>query len=529
MTGRLGIDFGTSNTVLAVWDEARQEGHPIHLEDYGQWSQFGPERVSTVPSLIHYGADRRIWIGDQVIQRGLKDSPNTLRWMKRYINHRTPICIHAGGRDITPAMAGGNFLTNLLVYAAQELDLQDEEIAFSVPVEAYEHYENWLSSIAENAGFPRVRFIDEPSAAAIGYGARIQPGNVYLIFDFGGGTLHASIIRMESQKDALRGQRCRVLGKSGKDIGGSAIDQWLFEEVLKANHCSDADDHVRAVSRALLSACEQAKMALSTQDSADIEVPAADGSPFIKHTFTRASLEATLDDHELFSDIHHAIQSALNQAVERGYTIDSIVSVLMVGGSSQIPSIQRFLRQQFGKERVFFERPLDAVARGAAAYAAGVDFFDHIQHEYAIRYVDPQAGAYAYKTLVNKGTPYPTREPVASLTVKASFNGQRQLGLAIFEIGDRRALPTRSIELVFDQQGAARIVPVTVSDRDQRTHFWMNEGHPTFLVADPPASQGDARFEVEFHIDANKRLLVTSRDLLTRKLIHENVPVVKLV
>ncbi len=153
MTGRLGIDFGTSNTVLAVWDEARQEGHPIHLEDYGQWSQFGPERVSTVPSLIHYGADRRIWIGDQVIQRGLKDSPNTLRWMKRYINHRTPICIHAGGR-VLPRHGWREFSDHLLfMRPGWDLQMKNSPSAYQWSLRTYE---NWLSSIAENAG-PAVR------------------------------------------------------------------------------------------------------------------------------------------------------------------------------------------------------------------------------------------------------------------------------------------------------------------------------------------------------------------------------------
>jgi hypothetical protein len=72
------------------------------------------------------------------------------------------------------------------------------------------------------------------------------------------------------------------------------------------------------------------------------------------------------------------------------------------------------------------------------------------------------------------------------------------------------------------------VVQVTADEEERRSHFWVNEHSPTFLPADPPARQGEARFEVEFGIDANKRLLVTARDLRTGRLTHRDYPVVKL-
>jgi molecular chaperone DnaK len=85
--------------------------------------------------------------------------------MKRYISHRSPHRVRINDRDITPYTAGQDFLSAILVFAAQEAGFRDEEVALSVPVEAFEHYENWLVSVAENAGMPRFRLIDEPSAA----------------------------------------------------------------------------------------------------------------------------------------------------------------------------------------------------------------------------------------------------------------------------------------------------------------------------------------------------------------------------
>jgi molecular chaperone DnaK len=177
---------------------------------------------------------------------------------------------------------------------------------------------------------------------------------------------------------------------------------------------------------------------------------------------------------------------------------------------------------------VFSSRPLDAVARGTATFAAGVDFFDYIQHDYSIRYINPETGSYDYRTIVQRGTPYPTVQPVARLIVKASYDGQQQLGLAIFEMGENRTGAAQPVELVFDPSGAARIVRVSPDEQEQRSLFWMNENSPTFLHADPPGVASEPRFEVEFYVDQNKQLAITVHDLFTKKIILKNYPVVRL-
>jgi len=529
MSGRLGIDFGTSNTVLALWDADQHQAVPLHIPEYGVLSLQDGEHISVIPSLVHYAADRRMWIGSQVLERDLANSPRTFRWMKRYISHRSPIKIQIDDRQITPYIAGKDFLSSILVFAAEQASLGDEEVGLSVPVEAFEHYENWLVSIAEASGLPRLRLIDEPSAAALGYGAHFQPGNVYLIFDFGGGTMHASVILIEPEDQHISGRRCRVLGKAGRDIGGTVIDQWIFQDILKRNKLIDGDDAVRNASTRLLLECQNIKERLSQQETAVMEMDLVNPSMTIRADYTRNSFEDLLDQNNLYTEINQIVRAALNIALERGYQDQDIQAVLMVGGSSQIPSVQRTFRQLFGKDKVLFQHPLDAVARGTAAFVAGIDFYDHIQHDYAIRFIDVAKGQYDYKTIVQRGTTYPTRQPLSRLTIKASHQGQSQLGIAIFEIGDQRQPAGPSVELVFDANGAARITHVTPHEQEQRRLFWMNEQHPTFLQAVPPATQGEARFEVEFNIDYNKRLTVTARDLLTGQLTLKDHPVVRLM
>jgi len=534
MPGRLGIDFGTSNTVVAVWDEARHEGVPLHIPDYGKQIHYrhgeGPEEeISVVPSLIHYAADNRRWLGRQVQTHNLYESPRTFRWMKRYIARRSPVKVKLDGREISHLQAGRDFLTAVLTFAAAELNLHDEEVAFTAPVEEFEHYEDWLTGVAEAAGMPRFRLLDEPTAAALGYGALIQAGEVYLIFDFGGGTLDVAVVLIEEDISQSTGRHCRVLGKAGADLGGATFDQWLFAEVLRQNQLGDSDEIAMRLSRALLVECEHAKEQLSFQEHAAIRLGDPVSGTVLSATFTRSQFENLLDEHEAFTQMDHTIRRALNNARERGYDEESVKAVLLVGGTSMVPSVQRTVQRIFGRDRVMLNRPLDAVARGAAAFVAGVDFHDHIQHDYAVRFVDPKKNDYDYRPIISRGTPYPTREPLARMTVKASHDGQTELGLAIFELGERRAGGAApAMELVFDPAGAARITRVSSDDEDRRTHFWINEHSPTFLHADPPARQGEPRFDVEFGIDGNKRLLVTVRDLKRKQTILRDHPVVKL-
>lgn len=535
MSGRAGIDFGTSNTVIAVWDAKRAEGVPLHVPDYGKSITYRhgakvTEQISVIPSIIHYDENNRRWIGKQVLDRDLYESDRTFRWMKRYIARRSPIKIRLNGREVSHSEAGREFLTAVLTFAAQELGLQEsEEVGLTVPVEAFEDYENWLVGVAEDAGIPRFRLLDEPSAAALGYGVHLEAGEVYLIFDFGGGTLDVSVVLIEPFDPDKAGRRCRVLGKAGADLGGATIDQWLFQEVLRQNDRQDSDDAIRPLSRALLVECERVKERLSFQDSTAVSVQDESLGVVLKAQFTRTSFENLLEEREMFRLLDHTIRRALNASREKGYDEESVRAVLLVGGSSMIPAVQRSVQRFFGKERVQLHRPLDAVARGAAAFVAGVDFQDYIQHDYAIRFFDPRKEDYGYRPLVSRGTSYPTRDACARLTVKASHEGQNELGLAIFELGEQRPkTESMGVELVFDPSGAARVSYLSPAEEESRAYFWVNENNPTFLRADPPAKQGEPRFEVEFQIDNNKRLLVTARDIKTNRVTFRNHPVVQL-
>lgn len=116
---------------------------------------------------------------------------------------------------------------------------------------------------------------------------------------------------------------------------------------------------------------------------------------------------------------------------------------------------------------------------------------------------------------------------MTTATVKATHDGQRELGIAVYELGEQRR-GHGATELVLDPSGAWRVSTLTPDDDDERSRFWVNERSPTFLLADPPATAGQARFRVEFGIDGNKRLLLTAHDLVNGRITHRDYPVVKL-
>ncbi len=527
MAGRLAVDFGTCNTVLALWDPDLEQGHTPPLADLTVPDSWQGREFHLVPSLIHYGGSR-VMVGRQVVHpEDLRTAPSTFCWMKHYVGQGMKLPRATPGRMVDFFQAAGDFLRQVLVAAGSLVDLATEEVAFTVPVETFEGYQAWLEEVAESAGVQRPLFLDEPSAAALGYGAGVRPGEAFTVFDFGGGTADVTVVRVEPDPTRLH---CRVLGKAGAQVGGTAIDAWIVRHVLAATGRSEAQ--VRGMTNMLLCEAERVKKALSSRDSEDFLVTDPSTGAALTCTLTRTTLEDLLEDDGLFAKLNSILELAESQAAEHGYRRADLRACLMIGGSSFIPSVRRLVRTRYG-EATHFDHPFDAVALGAAAYAAGAGFDDRIRHEYALRPYDRKAGKYVYRTIVPAGTSYPStlmrpdrpEEPLV-LTVKASHQEQTRLGLQVYEVArpEASACGGGGLELVFTENGSARY-----SAREDVEDFCCRPiGSSTFIQADPPAAQGQPRFEAGFSINASKHLCVTVRDLLTGKVLMRDVPMVRL-
>lgn len=521
MAGRLAIDFGTCNTVVALWDPSREQGHTPPLEDLSIPGSWQGRPFHLIPSLVHYEGSR-VRVGRQVVEpQDLRSAPATFCWMKHYVGQGMRLPRTLPGRSVDFFQAGGDFLRQVLVAAGSLVDFTAEEVAFTVPVETFEGYQAWLEEVAESAGVQRPLFLDEPSAAALGYQAGIRPGEAFVVFDFGGGTADVTVVRVEPDPTRLC---CRVLGKAGAQVGGAAIDGWILSRVLSATGRQQGS--VKGLTNRLLWEAERVKKALSSADSEVFRV----GD--LSHPLTRTALEDLLEENGLFTRLSSVLDQAESQAAEHGYARSDLKASLMIGGSSFIPAVRRLVRTRYG-EATRFDHPFDAVALGAAAYAAGAGFEDRIRHEYALRPYDRQAGRYVYRTIVPAGTSYPgplmrpdrPDQPLV-LTLKASHPEQTRLGLQVYEVArpEAAACGGGGFELVFTENGSARY-----SAREDVEDFCCRPiGSSTFIAAEPPAIQGRPRFEATFSINAGKHLCVTVRDLEVGRVLMRDVPMVRL-
>lgn len=527
MRAAIAVDFGTANTTLAKWDPVRQQGVSINLAGLSKPAQSQEEPPSLIPSLVHYGSSDTRLFGNEVLERNLAESPRTFQWMKRFIRTRSPVKRQIDSKHVSHREAGEAFLKNVFARLKSELEIDEtDKVVFTVPVEAFEDYENWLFEIAESSGLKGLRLIDEPSAASLAYSTRLFPDESYLVFDFGAGSVNISVVRQEASNEG-REQRCRVLGKAGLDLGGNEIDQWLFEEMASINGYATDDAAIREISRQLLSECRLLKERLSFQEECKLTVMNPKSGAVFSTDYKRSQLEALIESRNGFAAIDRTLRRALKDAYDRGFDEESIKAVLLVGGGSLMPSIQSMFKRIFGSEKVKLDRPLDAIARGGAAFSAEDGLSDFLHHSYAVKYGNNGCNEDGYSALVKRGTFYPS-EVLPKLTLKAVFDGQDEFKMQIYQLSETKSTGNSILELIFDENGLVRLKGIDSAELAQRRIFCINEGKPALLKAEAPAAEGEERFELAFSIDANGRLLMTSKDLKRQRIIQKDFPLIKL-
>jgi molecular chaperone DnaK (HSP70) len=210
VTVRIGIDFGAANTVVARWNAELGRGEPVPLAGIDLVREAGQgvtQRV--VPSLIAYGGrEGQRWVGAQVTSRPeLHDAPALFQWTKGAVTGRTAdVARRVGDRKITMREAATQFLGDVTALAVLAVGADDLEIVATAPVEAFDAYRDWLvrEVSAEFAG-TRLRVVDEATAAAVGYRARMSPGDAFCVFDFGAGSLDISVVRVADPGESAAG------------------------------------------------------------------------------------------------------------------------------------------------------------------------------------------------------------------------------------------------------------------------------------------------------------------------------------
>ena len=317
-----------------------------------------------------------------------------------------------GRRPVTAREAAAAFLRELLAEVKRTTGRRPRELAVTAPVMVFETYRAEVQAILHGLGVRRVRFVDEPVAAALGYGLSLTRERTLLVVDIGGGTMHVVLVRL-TPRGAAAGQ-ATVEAKQGSRLGGNAVDGWVLAELCReVGQPFDDDDDPRAQlwRRLMLAEACRVKEAVFFEESAEFLVaPAvAAGQPRSsgeRVVLTRERLREILATNGFFTALERCIDFVLDQA---RLAADGVEEVLLVGGSTLLPGVFAMLEGRFGRQRLRAWQPFEAVAHGAACFAADrLSALDFIVNDYAFVTHDAQSGAEQHTVIVPRGTRFPT-------------------------------------------------------------------------------------------------------------------------
>jgi molecular chaperone DnaK (HSP70) len=526
----IAIDFGTSNTVVARWNPARQQPETLKLPGLSLISAQNPPLI---PSLLYVedAAENKVILGQQVRDKGLDLSTDSrfFRNFKRGIGTQIQgFMPEIEGKIITFEQVGQWFIEQI-VRSIRELPLSVDSLVFTVPVDSFEAYRNWLGKVSQSLQVEQVRMLDEPTAAALGYGLADREN--LLVIDFGGGTLDLSLVRLDisankkplgfllkwgdrslAESSGQKAKIARVLAKAGQNLGGSDIDNWLVDYFVKTKGLVKSPITTRLA--------ERLKIQLSLVENATEVYFDDENFEAYELELERAEFESILAEHQFFDNLDECMNQVLQQARRQGLEIADIDAVLLVGGTVQIPAVQRWVEQYFDKAKIKCDRPFEAIAQGALQLSQGIEVKDFLYHSYGIRYWNRRENCHSWHNLIKSGQSYPMSEPV-ELVLGASVENQPSIELIIGELGAE----TGGTEIYFDGD---RLITKQLAGQTSVQPLNDKDGARSIAQLSPHGYPGSDRVKILFRVDEQRFLRITVEDLLANATLLEDKPVVQL-
>jgi molecular chaperone DnaK (HSP70) len=530
----ISIDFGTSNTVIARWNSATDTAETIDLSNLSQKLAGNPPLI---PSLVYVenAATAKILLGRTVRDRGLdlSNNPRFFRSFKRGIGNQIQGFLpELDGINLRFEDIGRWYLNNLIDQLKQVAGDSLDSLIVTVPVDSFEAYRLWLGEVCQSWDIPQIQMLDEPTAAALGYGATGK--ELLLVIDFGGGTVDFSLVRLSSRvnhsqpqglflkwgkqsvnrsNSAQKSKTVRVLAKAGQNLGGTDLDNWIVDYFVVTQNLKKSSLVARLA--------EKLKIQLSSQDSASEVYFNDETLESYELNLDRQRFDRILQEQEFFLQLDELMTQVLQQARRNGIEKDEIEAVLLVGGTVQIPAIQTWVAQYFPPAKIQCDRPFDAIATGALQLAQGYEIKDFLYHSYGVRYWNRQENRHDWHPIIKSGQPYPMPQPV-ELTLGASVENQPKIELIIGELGAE----TGSTEVYFDGD---RLITRNLSNgKTSVKPLNDSEAARTIAQLNPPGFPGRDRVKLRFSVDEQRLLRLTVEDLLTLDTLLEDRVVAKL-
>jgi molecular chaperone DnaK (HSP70) len=507
----IALDFGTCNTVIARWNDTLETVEYIRLDSLTRTFTYRipgtgtDKKAYVVPSLIHYGEEDSYRIGEQVHAAGLTAEKGSFRWVKLDMLQGNRKSRRINGKMISYTDAATDLLKQILMFTAGSRGAAEEDLIITVPVEAYDHYTEWIRDVASSIFTRDVRILDEATACILGYAERVKDEEIFAVVDFGGGTLDVSIVKTNLTAEGRN--KCRVLGRAGEEIGGVLVDKWMMEDLKNKEGMDDQD--IADIGTALLQDIENAKIDLSSgQKSVDITRYNDISGRLISHTFTQYDLARILAANAVQKTVARTIERALEAAQDKyGTKKSQIKGVMMAGGSSLLLGVTDTVKTSFPSSDVYCDSPFEAIAGGACRFM-GEDLIPTLVHDYCLRIWNREQKEYELKPVVSKGTQYPTEKPVSVKYLNAACHGADCLGIVIHE---RSYMVRPDSTVTVDASGRIQIQKIGETAHENVRP--LNPEDRQFVYAIPPCELDDTkRFIAGFGVDTHKRLTISIKD-----------------
>jgi len=352
----VGVDLGTTNSLIATI----VDGEPTLIPN---------ERGSFItPSVVGFTESGELLVGEPAKNQLVASPERTVASIKRLMGSDRRMTI--GEKDFSPQEISAVILKKLKLDAETYLNDQVEEAVITVPAYFTDAQRQATKDAGEIAGFKVERIINEPTAAALAYGFDKVEAKTILVYDLGGGTLDVSIIKLhEGAFKVLATAGINTLGGDDFDyrVVEYLIEQFKEKEKVDINTIPDLAQQ-RSIKQRLKEAAESAKIDLSSLLETNINLPflyTGGAEPLhLNENLTRAKLE------ELTKDLIEQTSQPMDAALaDSNLTKDGVDSIVLVGGQTRMPAVQRLVKQIMGKDPLKEINPEECVAAGAAIQA----------------------------------------------------------------------------------------------------------------------------------------------------------------